>query len=86
MAKVSSDGIPDEMKERIRDVSKWVRDLTDNWYIVKREIVSELRPSDRTLFTNSRRRKDKDLNHLEQCIMVFWRELTGVQLLLLSDK
>jgi len=73
------DVIPREILDTINEVRLWVRDLTDDWNVVKREIIFELPFSHRVHFT-TRDPITKDniaLNKMEE-------QLTGVKLIVRS--
>ena len=63
-------------------VALWVGNLTDDWIVVKWEVMQELSNSDRSLF--GVRDRDSKLhaapNDMETELIAFWKKLTGVQL------
>lgn len=80
------DVIPREILDTINEVRLWVRDLTDDWNVVKREIIFELPFSHRVHFT-TRDPITKDniaLNKMEEAIIDYWEQLTGVKLIVRS--
>ncbi len=66
----------------------WVKAYTDDWVVVKEELLTELTNEDRQLFSR-RDPKTKEilaLNEMELELVVFWKQLTGVELRLGSYK
>jgi hypothetical protein len=66
----------------------WVKAHTDDWVIVKEEILTELTNEDRQRFSR-RDEKSKEilaLNDMELELVAFWKQLTGVELKLRSYK
>lgn len=76
------DVIPKEVLEIVHDVRLWVRNLTDDWNTVKREIVFELHPDYRHHFTTRDpiTKENITLNEMEQALHAYWEQLTGVKL------
>ena len=74
--------LEDEIKDAVVLVSVWVRDHTDDWGIVKTEILNELHNSLRVKFTkrDQKSKRPSEPNELELKIMALWKQLTGVTL------
>ena len=73
--------VPRNVAQAVRFASFWVRGLTDDWVIVKEEILNELANADRSLFSKrDPRTKSSVLNPMEEAIVEMWRSLTGVTL------
>lgn len=74
--------LPPRIDDAVRMAACWVRRHTDDWSVVKHEILTELDNEHRTLFS----RRDKltkeipELNELENEVVALWKELTGVTL------
>lgn len=80
--------LPANVERATRAAAQWVRGLTDDWVVVKGEIMTELDNDGRSLFS---RRDEKtkevlDLNPMEREVIAFWKELTDVDLRLCSFK
>lgn len=75
--------IPERIEEAVRTVVYWVRRYSDDWSIIKREIMGELDNDHRTFFS----KRDKitkelpSLNTMELEIIELWKQLTGVSLI-----
>lgn len=75
--------IDDEILEKITYVSKYIGNSTNNWVRVKREILLNLRPSHRKLFSKRHKTSKKHfLNDFEAQVIKFWQVLTGIVLVL----
>jgi hypothetical protein len=74
--------LPDRIDDAVRVAICWVRRHTDDWSVVKHEILTELDNEHRMLFS----RRDKltkeipEFNALELEVVALWKELTGVTL------
>ncbi len=80
--------LPANVERATRAAAQWVRGLTDDWIVVKGEIMTELDNDARALF-GRRDEKTKEvlaLNPMEQAVVAFWKELTGVDLQIRSFK
>lgn len=80
--------LPAKVEKATRLAAKWVKNLTDDWVVVKREILDELDNDTKRLFTR-RDEKTKEilaLNEMELELVTYWKELTGVELRLRSYK
>ena len=78
--------VPKVVLNAIHDVRLWVRNLTDDWSTVKREIISELHYLDRACFSSKDpvTKKEVPPNEMERAIIDYWEELTGVRLVVRS--
>ena len=74
--------LPPRVEIATKLAARWVRDLVDDWSVVKREIMHELANPENDSFT----RRDpitKEIgepNEMEREVIALWKELTGVQL------
>lgn len=78
--------IPEELKNQIQFVAEYIGDQTDSWIRIKKEITSNSLPLYRKLF--SRRHectKKQILNDFDKLIMLYWKELTGIEPILYSE-
>ncbi len=76
--------LPPRIQEAINMVTRWVKQHTDDWGIVKQEIMNELNNEHRALF-GKQDPKTKELskfNELETEIIELWKTLTGVTLVI----
>lgn len=72
--------IPDNVKEKILFVARYVRTVTDDWLRIKREIINALRKEDRGLFsTRHPKTKKQILNEFDISVMKYWKEITGIE-------
>lgn len=80
--------MPKVVEEAVRDAATWIRDLTDDWLVVKNEVMCELDNEHRKLFSrrDPKTKEQPDLNEVEGEIVKLWKRLTGVDLVLLPRK
>ena len=74
--------IPRRVEAATRLAAVWVKDLVDDWSVVKKEIMRELDNEANSAFSR-RDELTKELgppNEMESEIIALWKELTGVQL------
>ena len=72
--------IPDDILQQIRFVASYIEDHTDNWLVIKRELVNSLPWEQRTLFSRRHEQTKKQVvNDFENEVMEFWFQLTGVR-------
>jgi hypothetical protein len=74
--------LPERIEEAVRTVICWVRRYTDDWSVVKHEILGELDNEHRKYFSK-RDKLTKELpefNSLELEIITLWKKITGVSL------
>lgn len=79
--------IPDNLKSKIDLVISYVGDFTNDWVRIKKELLNSLPWEERTRF--SRRHpftKKHSLNAFEELVMAYWKERTGVELVIPSEK
>jgi hypothetical protein len=76
--------LPLPIEEAVRLASLWIKKYTDDWSIVKHEVMGELDNEHRMLFGRRDRitKKIPALNEVEKQIVTMWKELTGVQLVI----
>ena len=80
--------LPANVERATRRAALWVRGLTNDWVVVKGEIMTELDNDGRALF-GRRDEKTKEvlsLNPMEETVVAFWKGLTGVDLEIRSFK
>ncbi len=74
--------LPPRVDEATRLAARWVKQLTDDWSVVKAEILGELDNEHRALFSR-RDARTKELpppNDLEREVIALWESVTGVSL------
>lgn len=76
--------LQERIDNAVRIAVYWVRKHTDDWCIVKHEILTELDNEHRSLFSKRDRltKEISNFNALELEIVALWKELTGVTLIL----
>lgn len=74
--------LPVRIDDAVRLAVCWVRRHTDDWSVVKHEILTELDNEHRTLFSKRDRlsKEIPEFNELELEVVALWKELTGVTL------
>lgn len=74
--------LPTRVRAAVRLTTLWVKRHTDDWCVVKREIMAELENEHRALFSrrDERTHEVTHLNETESEIVALWKELTGVEL------
>jgi hypothetical protein len=71
--------------EKINFVSTYVSDI-DDWIIIKKELLKQLPPNLRMLFSRrDEKTKKHSLNMFEKEIIDYWKRLTGITLII-KDK
>ena len=71
--------------EKINFVSTYVSDI-DDWIIIKKELLKQLPPNLRMLFSRrDEKTKKHSLNMFEKEIIDYWERLTGITLII-KDK
>jgi len=71
--------------EKINFVSTYVSDI-DDWIIIKKELLKQLPPKLRMLFSRrDEKTKKHSLNMFEKEIIDYWKRLTGITLII-KDK
>ena len=80
--------LPANVERATRLVALWVRDLTDDWVVIKEQILDEVNNETRTMFTrrDERTKEITSLNPMEAEIVTLWKQLTGVELKLYPFK
>jgi hypothetical protein len=79
--------IPPEIVAAVTMASSYMKDETDDWVTIKRMLLLVLPFKYRTCFsTRDPLTKEQRLNDVERSIINLWKELTGVELLLISDR
>ena len=79
--------IPDNLKEIVDYVADYVADSTDDWFLIKRELVNNFPPKERVRF--SRRHfstKKHTINDFDRLVIDYWENLTGNKLSINEDK
>ena len=72
--------IPISLQQRILYVVSYVGDSTDDWIVVKSEIVRSFPPKERKLFSKRHMTTKKQiLNDFDRAVMKYWKEQTGVE-------
>ncbi len=69
--------LPSWVKLVVIEVSLWVRNATDDWAIIKREIVQYSPNSERDKFSRLACGQEEE-NEFDRKVMAFWRKITGV--------
>jgi len=71
--------------EKINFVSTYVSDI-DDWIIIKKELLKQLPPNLRMLFSRrDEKTKKHSLNIFEKDVIEYWKRLTGITLII-KDK
>lgn len=79
--------LPENLKNRVRYVARYVLDSTDDWFTVKKELLQVLAPRDRALLSRRHKTSKKHfINDLERDLMIFWERLTSVRLKIDPEK
>lgn len=79
--------IPDQVKKVIDFVVQYVDTSTSDWIRVKKELLINLPPPLRSLFSRRHKTSKKHfLNQMELDIIKEWQALTGVLLVIEDDK
>lgn len=80
--------LPTHIEQALLLISTWVRDLTDDWLVVKCELIGELDNEHRKLLSrrDPKTKEQPELNELEKQIMILWKNTTGVDLVVLPRK
>lgn len=79
--------IPAEIQQAVTLASSYMKDETSDWMTIKRMLLLVLPAKYRTCFsTRDPVTKEQRLNELELAIINLWRKLTGVTLVLDSQR
>ena len=80
--------LPSNVERATRLAALWIQQHVSDWVVVKDEILTELDNETRKLFSrrDERTKEIVALNQMELEIVALWKELTGVELQLLSFK
>lgn len=80
--------LPTQIEEAVRLISTWVRDLTDDWLVVKCELINELDNDHRKLFSrrDAKTKEQPEPNRVEKHVIRLWKDITGVDLVALPRK
>ena len=77
------DIIPKEVKDLIDYVAEYVSDETNEWFVVKPQLVNIFPPRLRSLFTRRHySTKKHSVNDFEYLVMEYWKLKTGNRLLI----
>lgn len=73
--------IPSKILEKLEYVSKYVETSTDDWFRVKKELLTVCSPKERSFFSRRHKTSKKHfLNEFEKELITQWKQLTGVDL------
>lgn len=79
--------IPDKLKERIDEVVGYVGATTDDYLLVKRQLINTFPSSSRSLFSARHPcTKKHELNDFDKAVIAYWYLQTGVQLAIPPEK
>lgn len=79
--------IPEYLKERINYVARYVGDSTTDWLVVKKQLFLNFPNKGRKLFSKRHACTKKQIpNKFDKLVMNYWKELTGVDLVLHESK
>lgn len=72
--------IPNHLKERIEDVADYVGQETNDWLLIKRQLIGSFPNEGRRLFSVRHPcTKKQIINEFDKLVMDYWRQLTGVE-------
>lgn len=76
------------VKERIEFVAKYIGTQTNDWVEIKKHVVNSLANEYRVNFTrrNNTTLKHYPLNEYEKMVADYWKEITGVELVIPEEK
>lgn len=73
--------------DKIQYIIRYVGTETDDWVRVKKQFLGVLPPKQRSLFSRRHKTSKKHfLNDFEKELITLWKEMTGVELKIDSDK
>lgn len=79
--------IPVNLKARIDIVISYVGDTTNDWLRVKKELINSFAKEDRKLFSARHPcTKKQTPNAFDESVIAYWKEVTGVELVISPDK
>lgn len=79
--------LPEIVKERIEFVSKYIGTDTSDWLVVKHHISLSLPKTHRGLFSRRHKTTKKQIvNEFDKLVMNYWKQLTGIDLILEPSK
>lgn len=79
--------LDDSIKKKIDYVIEFIGDSTDDWLLVKQQIVRSVANSIRVLFSKRHYITLKQIpNEFDKMVMQYWEERTGVQLKIPESK
>ena len=79
--------IPTKLKDRIDEVIGYVADTTDDYLLVKRQLINNFPSSSRSLFSARHPcTKKHELNDFDLAVIEYWLTQTGVQLKIPPEK
>lgn len=75
--------IPEHLKELIDYVHDYAGDVTDDWFSIKKELINNFPPKDRSKFSKRHFSTKKHiLNDFDFEVMKYWEEKTGRKLII----
>lgn len=79
--------VPDSIVERIRYVARYIEDSSSDWFQVKKEILVNLRPRDRSFFSKRHKTSKKHfISPVELEVISLWKTITGIELQVDADR
>lgn len=79
--------IPPKILEKVQYVAKYVGNETTEWLRVKKEILAICAPKERAMFSRRHKTSKKHfLNDFERELIKTWKQLTGIDLTVDTDK
>lgn len=85
--KICNSNIPPEIQQAVELAAGYMKNETDDWVTIKRMLLLVLPSKYRSLFsTRDPHTKEQRVNDFERNVINLWQELTGVELVLVSDR
>lgn len=72
--------IPDKLKEHINNVADYIGQETNDWLVIKRQLIYSFPNEGRKMFSVRHPcTKKQIINEFDKIVMLYWEEITGIQ-------